>query len=46
MEKIKQVDINTLSLPEELNKWIGNALIYESSGKSGARTDGISKKIS
>lgn len=38
MEKTKQVDIDTLSLPDELNKWIGNAPIYESSGKSGART--------
>jgi kanamycin kinase len=38
MEKIEQVDIETLSLPDELNKWIGNAPIYESSGESGART--------
>lgn len=38
MEKIKQIDIATLALPDELNKWIGNAPIYESSGESGART--------
>lgn len=38
MEKIEQVNIDTLSLPDELNKWIGNAPIYESSGESGART--------
>lgn len=38
MEKIKQVEINTLPLPDGLNKWIGNAPIYESSGKSGAGT--------
>lgn len=38
MEKKEQIDINTLSLPDELIKWIDNAPIYESSGKSGART--------
>jgi kanamycin kinase len=38
MEKNEQVDIDTLSLPDELIKWIGNAPIYESSGQSGART--------
>lgn len=38
MNKIEQVDKDTLFLPDELNKWIGNAPIYESSGKSGART--------
>lgn len=38
MEKKEQVDIDTLSLPDELIKWIDNAPIYESSGQSGART--------
>lgn len=34
MQKKEHVDIDTLSLPDELIKWIGNAPIYESSGKS------------
>jgi len=34
----ERVDIDTLSLPGELARWIGNAPIYESSGESGART--------
>lgn len=38
MERKEQVDIDTLSLPDELIKWIDNAPIYESSGQSGART--------
>lgn len=38
MEKIEQIDIDTLALPDELDKWIGNAPIFESSGESGART--------
>jgi len=38
MKKNEQVDINKLSLPDELIEWIGNAPIYESSGESGART--------
>lgn len=38
MEKIEQIDIDTLALPDELNRWIGNAPIFESSGESGART--------
>jgi kanamycin kinase len=38
MKKNERVDIDTLSLPDELIKWIGNAPIYESSGESGATT--------
>lgn len=38
MDKNGRVNIDTLSLPDELIKWIGNAPIYESSGHSGART--------
>lgn len=38
MDKLHQVDVDTLSLPDELSRWIGNAPIYESSGESGART--------
>jgi len=38
MEKNERVNIDTLSLPDELIKWIGNAPIYESSGESGAKT--------
>lgn len=38
MEKKERVDIDALSLPDELIKWIDNAPIYESSGQSGART--------
>lgn len=38
MEKNERVNIDTLSLPDELIKWIGNVPIYESSGESGART--------
>ena len=38
MQKKEKVDIETLSLPDELTKWIGSATIFESSGKSGART--------
>lgn len=38
MGKTEQVDIDTLSLPDELVRWIDNAHIYESSGESGART--------
>lgn len=34
----EQIDINSLSLPDELFEWIDHAPIYESSGKSGART--------
>jgi kanamycin kinase len=38
MDKNERVDIDTISLPYELIKWIGNAPIYESSGESVART--------
>lgn len=38
MDKNERVNIDTLALPDELIKWIGNAPIYESSGHSGART--------
>lgn len=38
MDKNKALGIDTLSLPDKLIKWIGNAPIYESSGESGART--------
>lgn len=38
MEKRKQIDITTLSLPDELTQWIDNAPVYESSGLSGVRT--------
>jgi len=38
MANHKAVEINTLSLPEEIIKWIGNSAIYESSGHSGAQT--------
>lgn len=38
MRKKELVGIDSLSLPDELIKWIGNSLIYESSGQSGART--------
>lgn len=32
------IAINTLSLPDEIIKWIGHSTIYESSGHSGAKT--------
>jgi kanamycin kinase len=38
VKKKELIDIDTLALPEELNKWIGKTHIYESSGESGART--------
>lgn len=38
VERTERVDLDTLSLPDELIEWIGDAAIYESSGKSGART--------
>jgi len=38
MERRERVDIDALSLPDELIKWINNAPIYESSGQSGAKT--------
>jgi kanamycin kinase len=38
MQKEKRVNLETISLPSELIKWIGNAPIYESNGLSGART--------
>lgn len=38
MPKKELIDIDTLSLPDELVRWIGNAPVYESSGESGART--------
>jgi kanamycin kinase len=38
MNKKEQVDVGTLSLPDELIDWIENAPVYESSGESGART--------
>lgn len=33
-----KIDIDALMLPDEIARWIGTAPIYESSGKSGART--------
>jgi len=38
MANHRAVEINTLSLPNEIIEWIGSAAIYESSGHSGAQT--------
>jgi kanamycin kinase len=38
MGEKERVDVDTLSLPDELIEWIDHAPVYESSGQSGART--------
>ena len=38
MDNRELVEINSLSLPDEIMKWTGNAAIYESGGNSGAKT--------
>lgn len=38
MEERARVDLADLCLPQELLHWIGSSPVYESSGKSGART--------
>ncbi len=38
MDEKECIEMNTLSLPDEIVEWIGNAAVYESSGHSGAQT--------